>query len=118
MGADSLVGAVILAVIGLLGSVLVARVSNPGQKEDASVEAGGRTRDLTTIAGIAEVVAEQGREISALQKTQAEHEEHARFQDRTIQAFRRWAKVLETALRGTGAQVPEPEDADKPYIRG
>ncbi|WP_377271941.1 hypothetical protein [Peterkaempfera sp. SMS 1(5)a] len=120
MQGDQTVLGVIIAVVGVAGSVLVAVVSRP-HPEPAPPPVPGRpveARDLTTIAAVAEVVASQSREIQALKTRQAEHEEHARLQDRTIQALRRWAAILETALRSTGATVPEPEPEDAPLVRG
>ncbi|WP_055588548.1 hypothetical protein [Peterkaempfera griseoplana] len=120
MEGDQTVLGVIIAVVGVAGSVLVAAISRPHPDPPGPRPSGEpvQARDLTTIAGIAEVVASQSHKIQSLEARQLEHEEHARLQDRTIQALRRWAAVLETALRSTGASVPEPNPEDAPLIRG
>lgn len=81
--------------------------------------------DMTTIEGLARVVTEQGKtitmqgdKIAVLEQRNREHTEHSALQDRTIRALRRWALALETALRGTGADVPDPEPEDAPLISG
>ena len=105
---------VVVAVLGVVGSIVVAWISTPRREDEDKEEP---VRDLTTIAGLAQVLTDQGHQISELQRKQLEHEEHARVQDRTIRALRRWALVLETALRSTGATVPEPTPEDAPLVR-
>lgn len=119
---DDATATVIAAGLAAGGAAIVAKLSRP---DSAAPE----PHDLTTIAGLAAALtetraqqarqdAEHARQIAALQVRQQEHEDHARVQDRTIQALRRWAAALEGALRSTGATMPEPIPEDAPLIRG
>lgn len=60
--------------------------------------------DLTTIAGIAQVVSRQSLKISALETR--------------VAAQGRYQRLLETALRDAGLPVPRPDPEDEPLIRG
>lgn len=107
----------IVGLSAVVGSVVVARISRPEPDPHAAP-----AQDLTTIAGLAAALTENrtetSRQIAELQARQLEHEAHARLQDRTIRALRRWAAALEGALRSTGATMPEPDPEDAPLIRG
>lgn len=118
MGAEGGILGVVVAVVGIYGAVLVAKISNPGPREQVVVvEHEELAHDMTTIEGLARVVTAQGQKINTLEQREREHTEHAALQDRTIRALRRWAQALENALVGTGAVVPAPEPEDAPLIR-
>lgn len=117
MGGENTVLGVIIAVVGSLSAVLVARVSRPPAVPPEPLPAGARKEDLTTIAGLAAEVIRLGEAVSALTSEQEAQREHSRLQDMTIRALRRYILVLEAALRRLGADVPEPDPADAHLIR-
>jgi hypothetical protein len=105
---------IILGILASAGVVLAARVARPPKEQPVP----HGQQDLTTISGLAEVLVRQGEQIEELQRQHAEHEAHARIQDLTIRALRRWATALQEALRSTGADVPDPHPEDVAYING
>ena len=127
MGTDtpnSVLG-VVIAVVGIMGSILVARMSRTKEPAESgpSLPAPGRA-ELTTIAGLAaemvrlrDRVAELESGNTVLTLAQAAQQEHARRQDETTGALRRYVRRLETALRELGAAVPDPDPADAHLIR-
>jgi hypothetical protein len=60
--------------------------------------------DLSTLAGIAQVVSRQSLKISALEAR--------------VAAQGRYQRLLETTLRAAGLPVPTPDPEDEPLIRG
>ncbi|MFC8176517.1 hypothetical protein [Streptomyces sp. NPDC057325] len=99
---------VLSILVGGLVSVVVAWISRPRPRKDESEEEEPR-QDLTTIAGIAAVVAEQGVRISELEAAR-EHD------GRVIAALRRYVLALKTAMRTAGVEPPEPAPDDVPLI--
>lgn len=113
MISEAMMGALSITVGGL-ASVAVAWISKPR----LAVEAPGDGPDLTTIAGIAAVVAQQGAEMRAAEE-RIDQLETARASDgRLIRALRRRCAQLEESLRQLGAAVPEPAPDDAPLIKG
>ncbi|MEV7422887.1 hypothetical protein [Streptomyces sp. NPDC091212] len=65
--------------------------------------------DLSTLAGIATVVARQSRKISSLETEQAATVAR-------LGALSRYIRVLQGTIRQAGLPVPEPDPSDLPLI--
>ncbi|MFD6874543.1 MULTISPECIES: hypothetical protein [unclassified Streptomyces] len=122
MISEALMGAVSIT-IGGLASVAVALISRPRPAPADGAPDDGP--DLTTITGIAKVVARQGEQL--LQQGEDLREAGVRIEQletgraadgRLIRALRRRCTQLEAALRQLGAEVPEPAPDDAPLIKG
>ncbi|MGW2267056.1 hypothetical protein [Streptomyces koyangensis] len=114
MSDGTLLGAASI-VVGGIASVVVAWISRP---RAAPTDADPPDGDLSTVAGIATVVAQQQQSIVRLEAAQARQREHSAAQDRTITALRRYVLALQGALRRSGTPIPEPEPEDADLIRG
>ncbi|MFE1350040.1 hypothetical protein [Streptomyces sp. NPDC058757] len=104
---------VLSILVGGVVSVAVAWISRPrARKPDEEVEAAEPRQDLTTIAGIAAVVAQQGEKVRE-QDARISELEAGREQDgRVIAALRRYVLALRAALQEAGAEPPEPAPDD------
>ncbi|MEU6294996.1 hypothetical protein [Streptomyces erythrochromogenes] len=102
-------------MVGGLASIAVAWISRPRKAPADGPEDGP---DLTTIAGIAAVVAQQGEKLGAAEQRIDELESGRAADGRLIRALRRRCAQLEEALRQLGAAVPEPAPDDAPLIKG
>ncbi|MEV7584378.1 hypothetical protein [Streptomyces erythrochromogenes] len=114
MFSDAWMGAMSITVGGL-ASIAVAWISRPRAAPATEDTAGP---DLTTIAGIAAVVAQQGEKLGAAEQRIGELETGRATDGRLIRALRRRCAQLEEALRQLGAAVPEPAPDDAPLIKG
>ncbi|WP_432114004.1 hypothetical protein [Streptomyces sp. S1] len=108
---------VLSILVGGVVSVAVAWISRPRiRKETDEEEPDGSRQDLTTIAGIAAVVAEQGEE-ARRQSARISELEAARAHDgRVIAALRRYVLALKSVMREAGVEPPEPAPDDVPLI--
>ncbi|MGW2582138.1 hypothetical protein ACWCYZ_12500 [Streptomyces virginiae] len=111
---DSTTGLIAILVGGAV-SIAVAWISRPRAViADGPVD----VPDLTTIAGIAAVVAQQGEQLRDAEERIVDLESQRATDGRLIRALRRRCAQLETALRQLGGEVPEPAPDDAPLIIG
>lgn len=111
---DSTTGLIAILVGGAV-SIAVAWISRP---RPVVADGPADAPDLTTIAGIAAVVAQQGEQLREAED-RIEGLEAARVADgRVIRALRRYVAQLQEALRQLGTEVPEPSEDDAPLIKG
>ncbi|MFF5421790.1 hypothetical protein [Streptomyces misionensis] len=107
---------VLSILVGGVVSVAVAWISRPrARKPDEEVEAEPR-QDLTTIAGIASVVAQQGERVRQQEARITELEAGRAHDSQVIAALRRYVLALRSALQDAGAETPEPAPADAHLI--
>ncbi|MFJ3170648.1 hypothetical protein ACIPJK_07660 [Streptomyces roseus] len=111
---ESTTGLIAILVGGAV-SIAVAWISRP---RPAPADAPDDAPDLTTITGIARVVAQQGEQLREAE-ARIQGLEIAREADgRVIRALRRYVAQLQEALRQLGTEVPEPAPDDAPLIKG
>ncbi|MFF4848015.1 hypothetical protein [Streptomyces sp. NPDC001194] len=96
-------------------SIAVAWISRPHPAPAARPEDGP---DLTTIAGIAAVVAQQGDQLRDAGDRIDDLEAAREADGRVIRALRRYVAQLQEAFRQLGTEVPEPAPDDAPLIKG
>jgi hypothetical protein len=106
-------GAVTVA-IGVVGSVTMSWIGRTRDHDDPKEPA---PAELTTIAGLAQGMVRLQSRVQELETAQTAQQEHARLQDLTVGALRRYVRRLETALRDAGVAVPPPDAADAHLIR-
>ncbi|MFD7964103.1 hypothetical protein ACFV5J_25200 [Streptomyces zaomyceticus] len=109
-------------LVGGVSAVAVAWISRPGARKqgpgDEAVEAVETRPDLTTIAGIAQVVVQQGEDARKDRGRISELEAGRQHDARVIGALRRYVLALKTAMRDAGVEPPEPAPDDAPLIAG
>jgi uncharacterized coiled-coil protein SlyX len=116
MQSEAVTGVLSILVGGVV-SVAVAWISRPrARKPDEEVEAAEPRQDLTTIAGIASVVAQQGEKVRQQEARITELEAGRAHDSQVIAALRRYVLALRSALQDAGAETPEPAPADAHLI--
>ncbi|MGW4850135.1 hypothetical protein ACWEPZ_02740 [Streptomyces sp. NPDC004288] len=112
MQSEAVTGALSI-LVGGVSAVAVAWISRPrSAKQGEEVEAAEPRQDLTTIAGIAAVVAQQGEKVREQDGRISELEAGRAHDGRVIAALRRYVLALRTALQEAGAETPEPAPDD------
>ncbi|MFE5544551.1 hypothetical protein [Streptomyces sp. NPDC057677] len=116
---SEVVTGVLSILVGGGVSVAVAWIGRPrAKKSDEEVEDSGTRRDLTTIAGIAAELVQQGEELRAATSRITELEAGRQHDARVIGALRRYVLALKTAMRDARVEPPEPAPDDASLIAG
>ncbi|MFB7831996.1 hypothetical protein [Streptomyces sp. NPDC056056] len=116
---SEVVTGVLSILVGGVVSVAVAWISRPrARKADEEEQDSGSRRDLTTIAGIAAELVQQGEELRAAGARITELETARQHDARVIAALRRYVLALKTAMRDARVEPPEPAPDDAPLIAG
>jgi len=117
---SEVVTGVLSILVGGVVSVAVAYVSRPGARkaEPSEAEPSEARPDLTTIAGIAQVVVQQGEDARKDRARIAELEAAREHDARVIAALRRYVLALKGAIRDAGLEPPEPAPEDAPLVAG
>ncbi|MGW6418855.1 hypothetical protein [Streptomyces sp. NPDC055055] len=118
---SEVVTGVLSILVGGGVSVAVAWIGRPGARkppdEEAAEPAEARP-DLSTIAGIAQVVVQQGEDARKDRARITELEAGREHDARVMAALRRYVLALKTAMRDRGMEPPEPAPDDAPLIAG
>ncbi|MFE0651329.1 hypothetical protein ACFVZH_22350 [Streptomyces sp. NPDC059534] len=115
MQSEAVTGALSI-LVGGVSAVAVAWIGRPRTRQPGEeVEAEPRP-DLTTIAGIAAVVAQQGEKVRDQEARISDLEAGRERDGRVIAALRRYVLALKTAMRDAGVEPPEPAPEDAPLI--
>jgi hypothetical protein len=119
MQTEAVTGALSI-LVGGVSAVAVAWISRPRARKDpeGETEAAEARPDLTTIAGIAQVVVQQGEDARKDRARITELEAGRERDARVIAALRRYVIALKTAMRERGVEPPEPAPDDAPLIAG
>ncbi|MEE1813713.1 hypothetical protein PUR59_01485 [Streptomyces sp. SP18ES09] len=119
MQSEAVTGVLSILVGGVV-SVAVAWISRPRARKTDEEEQGesASRRDLTTIAGIAAELVQQGEDLRAATGRITELEAARVYDARVIGALRRYVLALKTAMRTAGVEPPEPVPDDAPLIAG
>ncbi|MGW4705005.1 hypothetical protein [Streptomyces sp. NPDC004285] len=117
---SEVVTGVLSILVGGVVSVAVAWISRPGARKppDDEAESTEVRPDLSTIAGIAQVVVQQGEDARKDRGRITELEAAREHDARVIGALRRYVLALKTAMRDRGMEPPEPAPDDAPLIAG
>lgn len=116
MQSEAVTGALSI-LVGGVSAVAVAWIGRPrSQKPGEEVETAEPRPDLTTIAGIAAVVAQQGEDVRQQADRIAGLEAAREHDGRVIAALRRYVLALKTAMRDAGVEPPEPAPDDAPLV--
>ncbi|MFD5370832.1 hypothetical protein [Streptomyces sp. NPDC127103] len=117
MQSEAVTGVLSILVGGVV-SVAVAWISRPRARKADEEEDTGSRRDLTTIAGIAAELVQQGEELRAAEGRITELETGRQHDARVIGALRRYVLALKTVMRQAGVEPPEPAPDDASLIAG